>query len=127
MDALHLHSNCLVALSRSEGWNLPLYEAALWGNQTIYSDFGGHEWMPECRTAHPVACVSVPCQADPSSQLYNGTQLWAEPDLGNAAAIMRKLAADRPLKKDVRAKFGAYTFEAVGRAMADELARMVAA
>lgn len=94
---MHNDCQCYVSLARGEGWDVPLFEANLYGNQAIYSDYGGHAWA-KYSGGYAVPCQEAPAFGDPGSSLYDGTMRWAEPNLVHAAGAMRVCASHRSPK-----------------------------
>ena len=87
MCALHRLGDCFVSLTRSEGWGLGAFEAALAGNVVVITGHGGHlDYLPGS-LAHHVAFRLVDAGGDaPGAR-------WAEPDVQQGAAVLRALAA----------------------------------
>ncbi len=93
--ALVALADCFVSLHRSEGFGRGPAEAMLLGKPVITTDYSGTRDFATNDTALLVGCELVPVGRDE----YPGAdgQVWAEPDIGEAAAAMRRIAGDRPL------------------------------
>jgi glycosyltransferase involved in cell wall biosynthesis len=95
--ALAALADCFVSLHRSEGFGRGPAEAMLLGKAVIVTDYSGTRDFATSETALLVGCELVPVGKDE----YPGAegQVWAEPDIGEAAAAMRRIAGDRTLAK----------------------------
>ncbi len=93
--ALVALADCFVSLHRSEGFGRGPAEAMLLGKPVITTDYSGTRDFATAETALLVGGELVPVGRDE----YPGAdgQVWAEPDIGEAAAAMRRIAGDRPL------------------------------
>ena len=93
--ALVALADCFVSLHRSEGFGRGPAEAMLLGRPVITTDYSGTRDFATAETALLVGGELVPVGKDE----YPGAdgQVWAEPDIGEAAAAMRRIAGDRPL------------------------------
>jgi glycosyltransferase involved in cell wall biosynthesis len=93
--ALVALTDCFVSLHRSEGFGRGPAEAMLLGRPVITTDYSGTRDFCTAETALLVGGELVPVDQDE----YPGAdgQVWAEPDIGEAAAAMRRIAGDRPL------------------------------
>lgn len=98
-DLLSLYSSCdvFISLHRSEGLGLVPLEAMRLGKPVVATAWSGNMSYMNYRNACLVAFGFVPVGA--SSQVYSHESLgiesrWAEPDVGQAAAWLRKLAED---------------------------------
>jgi glycosyltransferase involved in cell wall biosynthesis len=93
--ALVALADCFVSLHRSEGFGRGPAEAMLRGKPVITTDYSGTRDFATAETALLVGCELVPVGPDE----YPGAdgQVWAEPDIDEAAAAMRRIAGDRPL------------------------------
>ena len=93
--ALLALSDCFVSLHRSEGFGRGPAEAMLLGKPVIVTDYSGTRDFASAETALLVGSELVPVAADE----YPGAegQVWAEPDIDEAAAAMRRIAGDRAL------------------------------
>jgi glycosyltransferase involved in cell wall biosynthesis len=94
VDLLSLYACCdvFVSLHRSEGFGRGLAEALQLGLAVVATDHGGNTDFCQGPLAHPVPCRSVPIppQAYPPADEHHH---WAEPDINEAAAILRRMAA----------------------------------
>lgn len=124
-DALVALCDCYVSLHRSEGLGLTMAEAMAWGKPVIATAYSGNlEFMtPENSFLVPWTPAVIPPDAAP----YPAGGVWAEPDLDEAARLLR-LVVERP---DVAAERGAraaqdiatlHSPEAAGRRIAARLA-----
>lgn len=92
-DLLSLYACCdaFVSLHRSEGFGRGLAEALQLGLDVVATDHGGNTDFCHGPLAHPVRCRSVPIPPDvypPADEQHH----WAEPDINEAAAILRRVA-----------------------------------
>ena len=91
---LHRQSDCYVSLTRSEGWGMGACDAAAAGRSVIITGFGGHtEFLPP-DLAHLVKYRLVKTPFRPMEQ-FESDHLWAEPDVGHAAHLMREVFENR--------------------------------
>jgi glycosyltransferase involved in cell wall biosynthesis len=93
IDALHERGDCYVSLHRGEGWGYPLFEAVTRGKPVIATGFSG----PLDYLASGVARL-VPFTLAPVRQryVYYAPQMrWAEPDVDEAARLMREVRTDK--------------------------------
>ena len=98
LDRMQMHRltasvDVFVSLNRSEGFGLGLAEAMAMGKAAIATDFSGNRDFLTPATGFPVPWQPVPVGPDDYPFFIPG-QVWAEPDIDAAAAIMRQLAAD---------------------------------
>ncbi len=87
--ALIAAMDAVVSLHRSEGFGLLIGEAMLLGKPVIATDYSASQDLLSCATGYPVnfALVGVAEGQYPHAQ----GQVWAEPDIDHAAALMRAL------------------------------------
>lgn len=88
--AVHHNGDCYVSLTRSEGWGLGMFEAAIVGNPVIATNWSGHRDFLPMERFHPVKMMLTPCVQVRHG--IDGTQHWAEPDLLDAQKWMRTVA-----------------------------------
>ncbi|RKT51906.1 glycosyltransferase family 4 protein [Saccharothrix australiensis] len=132
MDALLASCDVYASLHRSEGYGLGMAEAMMLGKPVVATGYGGNtDFMP------PGAAATVGYDIRPITEKdhrydnrfadwYRPGQLWAEPDVAQAAGWLRRLADSPALRarmgararKAIRAHSGA---EAVGAVMRDRV------
>jgi glycosyltransferase involved in cell wall biosynthesis len=95
--ALLAMADCFVSLHRSEGFGRGPAEAMLLGKPVIITDYSGTRDYATQETALLVGCRMVPV----GPEEYPGAegQVWAEPDIDEAATAMRKIVADPSLAR----------------------------
>jgi glycosyltransferase involved in cell wall biosynthesis len=111
-----------VSLHRAEGFGLPIAECMALGKVVIATDYSGSTDFvaADCAMPVPYRLVEVGEKAYP----LGGGQRWADPDLTEAARLMRLAAEDAGL----RARLGAAAAEKIRRTLNGEVvgARMAA-
>jgi len=126
-DALVARCACYVSLHRSEGLGLTMAEAMAWGKPVIATAYSGNlDFMTEDNSfLVPWAPTTIPPDAAP----YPAGGTWAQPDLAEAARLMR-MVIEEP---EVAAARGAqaamdiatlHSPEVAGRAIAARLAQI---
>jgi len=92
LDGLFSEADALLSLHRAEGFGLTLAEAMAGGLPVVATGYSGNlDFMP------PGSAELVPYRRVPISRTegdYREGWPWAEPDLGAAAAALRRLALD---------------------------------
>ncbi len=94
--ALTACADIVLSLHRGEGFGLVLAEAMLLGKTVIATGWSGNTDFMDRTNAALVGYRLVPARDDRS--VYRG--LWAEPDVAEAAAVLRMLA-DNPRQRKV--------------------------
>ena len=86
-DAFVSSCDCFVSLHRSEGFGLTMAEAISHGKPVIATGYSGNLEFMDARASYlvPYHIVDVP----PAWWAYAPGAVWAEPELGEAAAAMR--------------------------------------
>jgi hypothetical protein len=92
-DELIAGCDCYASLHRAEGFGLTMAEAMAAARPTIATGFSGNMDFMDEETAYLVGCESV--DVAPGSELYPAGARWAEPDLDEAAALMRRVVEQR--------------------------------
>ena len=93
IDALHARGDCYLSLCRAEGWGIPAFDAAAWGNPIVITGYGGQcaylhadgAWLVD----HDLVAVDDPA----GGRSYTGDQRWAEPSIERGAALLREVEA----------------------------------
>jgi glycosyltransferase involved in cell wall biosynthesis len=111
---LQAAADVFVSLHRAEGFGLPIAECMGLGKVVIATDYSGSTDFvsADCAMPVPYRLVEVGEKAYP----LGGGQSWADPDLGEAARLMRLAAEDAPL----RVRLGAAAAERVRRRLSGE-------
>ena len=95
--ALTTCADIVLSLHRGEGFGLVLAEAMLLGKAVIATGWSGNTDFMDASNAALVGYRLVPARDDRA--VYRG--LWAEPDVEQAAALLRKLADDAELRREL--------------------------
>ncbi len=98
--ALVAAADCYASLHRSEGLGLTIAEAMAAGTPVIATDYSGTTDLTVDGSALLVDAVEVEIG---SGHYYPPEGHWAEPDLDQAAAHLRRLAADPELRERLAA------------------------
>ena len=113
-------ADAYVSLHKAEGFGLGMAEAMMLQRSVIGTNFSGSTDFLNTETGFPIPYRLRPIQLHE----YPGSsgQLWAEPDLGAAAAAMRYLASHASSEEHRRrvaqdAIIRKYSFDVVGRQM----------
>jgi glycosyltransferase involved in cell wall biosynthesis len=106
---LTLYASCdvLVSLHRAEGLGLSLLEAMALGVPVIATAWSGNMDFMTAENSCRVGYTLVPVQASTQPAYGKGTsgpQSWAEPDVGEAAEWMSRLAHDPALRASIGGK-----------------------
>ena len=123
--ALTRAADLVLSLHRSEGAGLVPAEAMLLGVPVIATGWSGNLDFMDATSAALVRYRLVPV-ADPRGVYAGPGAEWAEPDIADAAAWLRRLAEDAPARRALgaagqamaRARLGAAPLEAAVRALA---------
>jgi hypothetical protein len=92
-DALVSGCDCYVSLHRSEGFGLTLAECMALGKPVIGTAFSATTDFMNEENSYPVAYEMTRVGAD--CEIYPSEGTWAEPDVAEAAALMRRVI-ERP-------------------------------
>jgi glycosyltransferase involved in cell wall biosynthesis len=98
-DMAHLYADCDVVMSlhRSEGFGLVIAEGMLAGRPVIATDWSGNTDFLSAENGMPIGCTLVPA-IDPQGEYHHPSMCWAEPDVAEAAAALRRLRDDAGLR-----------------------------
>ncbi len=93
---LYRACDCFISLHRSEGFGRGIAEAMMLGKPVITTGHSGNMDFTLPGTAGVVE--HRPRRVTEDDYPFGGGQTWAEPNVGNAAAWMRRIADDRVLR-----------------------------
>lgn len=113
-----------VSLHRSEGFGLTIAEAMALGKPVIATNYSGNaEYMTE-QNSMPIGYKLIPL--DGPYPPYRSGNVWADPDIAEAAAAMRRLFDDRSFGISLGTRAAAdirktHAPEVIGKLMKDRL------
>jgi ADP-heptose:LPS heptosyltransferase/glycosyltransferase involved in cell wall biosynthesis len=128
IEALYARGDCYVSLHRGEGWGYPLFEAASRGTPVIATNYSGPlEYL------NPQEHHLVEYELSPVHQpylYYHPRMRWAEPNLTQAAELMRWVYDNRESAKEQAVKASeriqqAYSLDAVGAMARERLLKLL--
>lgn len=152
MCALHQAGDIFITASKGEGWNIGCHDALGFGNPVIVPNWGSHH---ELLCDNALECFNhqekifthhhdisagwlidgslTPCFGMQTGikNLYNGTELWFEPDILNIANCMNdaynKWANKQlgPMKDEAKRRAMNFSYEKVGNIIKQELEAML--
>ena len=119
---LQAAADVFVSLHRAEGFGLPIAECMALGKLVIATDYSCSTDFVSAQCGMPVPYRLV--EVGEKSYPLGGGQHWAEPDLGEAARMMRLAASDAELRRQL----GSAAAERIARQLNGEVigARMAA-
>jgi GT2 family glycosyltransferase len=89
LGSLYRSADCFVAVSRGEGWDLPLMEAMACGLPAIATDWGAHREFVHDGVAYPLRMRgTIPARA--KCPYYDGFS-WADPDPEHLRHLLREV------------------------------------
>ena len=120
MDRLVMDCDAYISLHRSEGFGFGPAEALAAGKPVVATNFSATTDFINADTGYPVAFRLVPVR--PGEYVDWEGQVWAEPDIGDAARALREIADDYEAAKMKGARgrqlmIDRFSPEAVGRQM----------
>lgn len=126
-DQIHGLVNCadaFVSLHRSEGFGRGPAEAMILGKVAIATGYSGNMDYMNKQNSFPIRYRLKAVGAD--EYPYGAGQQWADPDIGEAAAVMARLVIEPTLARDVGERARRYMIEhhsphAIGRRYAERL------
>jgi glycosyltransferase involved in cell wall biosynthesis len=105
--ALYASCDCMVSLHRAEGLGLAPLEAMFLGKPVIATGWSGNmDFMNDqnsCLVSHRLVPVCSDADSAYKPSYVGGETVWADPDVNEAAAWMRQLAADAALRDKIGA------------------------
>lgn len=110
MDALFERADVVMSLHRAEGLGLPVVEGMLRGLPVIATDWSGSADFLTRETGVPIGYKLVPVN-DPQGKYIYTDVLWAEADVGAAAAALQTLRADPAWRQRLGAAAAAHAAE----------------
>ncbi len=97
IDRLHTRGDCFISLTRSEGWGLGPFDAALFGNPVIITGWGGH--LDYLGAGYPFLVrydMEATAQSAPDGYHLNAKDAhWARADRRHASELMRLVFENR--------------------------------
>ena len=99
LTALMARCTAYVSLHRAEGLGLTVAEAMAWGRPVVVSAYSGTMQFTNSENAYLVPCAktTIPVGAEP----YPAGTLWGDPDLDQAADILRLIVSDPEAASEV--------------------------
>jgi len=103
VNSLHYYGDCYVSMARNEGFGIPAFTAAAFGNPVIVPNYSAFEDHFHHENAY---LVNVPCEVPVSNMqyisiLYTGNMVWGDPSIDSCREQMRKVYENR---KDAQGK-----------------------
>ncbi|HEY8022456.1 MAG TPA: glycosyltransferase [Thermoanaerobaculia bacterium] len=121
LGSLYASADCFVAVSRGEGWNMPLMEAMACGLPAIATDWGGHQAFVREEIAYPLRIRgTVPAIA--KCPYYAGFS-WADPDPDELRRLLREVYENQG---EARRRGAAAALDMASRWTWDRTARAIA-
>ena len=96
MQEFHLSHDCFVLPTRAEGFGLPYIEAMMMGNPAIGTRYSGNlEFMTDQNSYLLDAQLTPVANMGHIGPWYDGSMLWAEPDLSQLIEYMQNVYANQ--------------------------------
>lgn len=124
MLGLQSQSDVFLSLHRSEGFGLNIAEMMLLGKPVVATNFSGNVDFLDDTCGMPIGFSMVPVRE--GEYPFGKGQWWSEPDIASAATAIKRLAADRDLRKSLGDRGRArmlerFSYQVVGRKMAERI------
>ena len=91
MPSLYRAMDCLVGISRGEGWGRPQHEAMMMGLPVIASNWSGNTEFMSPTNSLLVDCEIIPVQQVENEMAFMAGHNWAQPSEGHTREFMRGL------------------------------------
>ena len=108
IDALHGTADVYLLLTRGEGWCIPAFDAAAFGNAVVATRFGGVLDYLDDENAFLVDCRVEAVGDRRARRSYAADQHWAAPDLDGAADLLRRTFERRDERRARGARAAAF-------------------
>ncbi len=107
IDRLHTRGDCFVSLTRSEGWGLGAFDAALFGNPVIITGWGGQ--LDYLGADHPLLVryrLEATIHSPDDGYFFRAPDVhWARADRRHAGELMRSVFENpEPARRQARAR-----------------------
>ncbi|MEA2694130.1 MAG: hypothetical protein QOJ16_3517 [Acidobacteriota bacterium] len=93
LGSLYASADCFIAVSRGEGWDMPLMEAMACGLPAIATDWGAHQEFAHPGNAYPLR-IKGTVKAVAKCPYYEGFS-WADPDPKHLRHLLREVYENR--------------------------------
>jgi len=100
--ALHYHCDCYVSMARNEGFGIPAFRAAAFGNPVIVPRYSAFPEHFHDGSAYLVDVPTETCVKEMQhiSILYTGDMVWGDPSISSCRGMMRQAFNDRVAAKE---------------------------
>ncbi len=98
VDALYHESDVVISLHRSEGFGLTLAEGMARGLPVVATGWSGNADFVDVDNGLAIPYRLVPAR-DPQGTYHHPSMLWADADVGAAAAALRRLRREPELRR----------------------------
>ena len=100
LRALHRRGDGYVSLSRSEGFGIGVFDAAMAGRPVVTTGWGGHLEYLDRACSYLVDYDLVPVVDPTGASSYRPDQRWAEASISHGAALLREVYERRDEARD---------------------------
>lgn len=103
ISAFQKMGNVFLSLHRSEGYGLNIKEALIIGLPVVATDWSAPaEYLSNHANAYRLRCVQIPCRDYLRTYAHSRSLRWAEPDMLQAAVMLREIHKQFKLKEFAR-------------------------
>ena len=129
LKGLHARGDCYVSLDRGEGFGLGPFQAGQCNNPIIVTGWGGVTEYAKEDNSYLVNYQMTPVVGMGNNPWYTADQLWAEPDLEDAAKLMKHVYNNKDGAKNMGIQLRKYiednfTWDIIGKKIIKELEEM---